>query len=301
MQRKIFGLFIILITVVFMGCSNSSTDTPDVDTPESVTPATGAAINLVAISGVVPPVRDARAVTTAIDTAQYTGTITWSPAASQFAATTVYTATIVLTVKEGYTLTGVAANSFTVAGATATNAANSGTVTAVFPKTLSFGLTMVTVPAGSFQRDNNTLNISKISTDFQMSKYEIIRTQFLEIMGEDPGTRSPTMTCGTDDPVFLVNWYHAIAFCNKLSIAEGLAPVYAVNGVNFTTLTFDDIPSSENSLPQTPWYAVTATWTNDGYRLPTEMEWAWSAMGATSDARPGDIVGGVNTGGYTKA
>jgi hypothetical protein len=93
------------------------------------------AITIAAIPGVVVPVRGATPVTTAIYTAQYTGTITWSPADNPFAATTVYTATIVLTAKSGYTLSGVAANFFTVAGATAANAANSGTVSAVFPAT----------------------------------------------------------------------------------------------------------------------------------------------------------------------
>jgi hypothetical protein len=48
----------------------------------------------------------------------------------------VYTATITLTAKTGYTLTGVTANFFTVAGATSvSNSADSGVVTAVFPAT----------------------------------------------------------------------------------------------------------------------------------------------------------------------
>lgn len=94
-----------------------------------------AIIDLAAIPGVVAPVTGESPVTTAIDTAQYTGTITWSPVADPFAAATAYTATITLTAKTGYTLTGVTENFFTVAGATATNAANSGVVTAVFPET----------------------------------------------------------------------------------------------------------------------------------------------------------------------
>ncbi|HVI40772.1 MAG TPA: S-layer homology domain-containing protein, partial [Anaerovoracaceae bacterium] len=49
---------------------------------------------------------------------------------------TVYTATITITPKTGYTTTGVAANFFTVAGATSvTNAVNSSVVTAIFPAT----------------------------------------------------------------------------------------------------------------------------------------------------------------------
>jgi hypothetical protein len=93
------------------------------------------AINIPAIQGVTAPVTNAEPVTVITPTAQYTGTVDWSPAGATFAADTVYTATITLTPAAGYTLTGVAANFFTVAGATATNDASSGTVTAVFPST----------------------------------------------------------------------------------------------------------------------------------------------------------------------
>jgi formylglycine-generating enzyme required for sulfatase activity len=149
------------------------------------------------------------------------------------------------------------------------------------------------VPAGSFQRDAASTNISTVSA-FRMSQYEITRAQFLAIMGTDP-SYTPLST-GTSDPVQGVTWYAAVAFCNKLSIAEGLTPVYSVFGVNFTTLTFADIPTDYNAT----WAAATTNWSANGYRLPTEMEWMWAAMGATSDARSADIVGGVNTGGYTK-
>jgi formylglycine-generating enzyme required for sulfatase activity len=83
-------------------------------------------------------------------------------------------------------------------------------------------------------------------------------------------------------PVQQTSWYHAVAFCNKLSLAEGLVPVYdvTVNGtpVDWNALTYADIPDQTDS----DWNGVTATWTNNGYRLPTEMEWMWAAMGATS-------------------
>jgi hypothetical protein len=71
-----------------------------------------------------------------MDDLQYTATLTWNGSPATFAASTIYTATITLTPKAGYTLTGVAKNFFTVWGATSTtNAANSGVVTAVFPAT----------------------------------------------------------------------------------------------------------------------------------------------------------------------
>jgi len=135
--------------------------------------------------------------------------------------------------------------------------------------------TLKYVPAGSFQRDSTSTNISTVSA-FRMSEYEITRAQFLAIMGTDPG--NATYSTGTSDPVQMVTWYHAIAFCNKLSIAEGLTPVYSVSGINFATLTYAAIPT----ISDTTWDAATANWSATGYRLPTEMEWMWAAMGATS-------------------
>jgi hypothetical protein len=98
-------------------------------------PATAVTITTAAIPGVTAPITGAAPDTTVTATSQYTGTVTWSPTATTFAAGTVYTATITLTAKTGYTLSGVAANFFTVAGASDTNPANSGVVTAVFPAT----------------------------------------------------------------------------------------------------------------------------------------------------------------------
>ena len=67
---------------------------------------------------------------------QFSGTISWSGSPLTFGSGTVYTATITLVPANGYTFTGVSANSFTVAGATSvSNSANSGVVTAVFPAT----------------------------------------------------------------------------------------------------------------------------------------------------------------------
>lgn len=102
----------------------------------TVTVLEAAVVNIAAIPGVTAPVTGATPVTAITETAQYTGTVTWSPVAATFAAATAYTATITLTAKAGFTLTGVAANFFTVAGATSdTNPANSGVVTAEFPTT----------------------------------------------------------------------------------------------------------------------------------------------------------------------
>ncbi|MBP3650875.1 MAG: SH3 domain-containing protein [Clostridia bacterium] len=99
-------------------------------------------VNLPDVNGVAVPVKDATAVTAIADSAQYTGTVTWSPALNggKFDAGTVYTATIALTAKPNYTFTGLTASFFKVAGSANTSSTVGGngstaTVTAVFPAT----------------------------------------------------------------------------------------------------------------------------------------------------------------------
>jgi uncharacterized repeat protein (TIGR02543 family) len=104
----------------------------------TVTVPAAAVIDIAAIPDVTVPEVGATPVTT-ITAAQYTGTVTWAPADGTFSGGTVYTATITLTAKTGFTLTGVVADFFTVAGAAATNPIDSGVVTAVFPETLEVG------------------------------------------------------------------------------------------------------------------------------------------------------------------
>jgi len=95
-----------------------------------------AVIDLSAVPGVIVPVNGGTPVATITENDQYSGTVTWSPTVTGiFAPNTQYTATITLTAKPGFTLQGVAADSFTVVGASANNSVNSGVVTAVFPET----------------------------------------------------------------------------------------------------------------------------------------------------------------------
>jgi len=104
------------------------------------------AVTIPGINGVTAPVFGAIPVSTIIENEQLSGTVTWSPDVSgTFAANTVYTATIILTAKPGYTFEGVQISSdyFTVAGATSVNsAAYSGVVvvTAIFPATGSLAI-----------------------------------------------------------------------------------------------------------------------------------------------------------------
>lgn len=93
-------------------------------------------VSLKSIEGIAVPVRGGVPVSSITETEQYTGKVSWNPSHTTFEASTVYTATVTLSPKAGFTLNGVEADCFTVAGAASvTNAENSGEIKVVFPKT----------------------------------------------------------------------------------------------------------------------------------------------------------------------
>jgi len=94
-------------------------------------------INISAIPGVTAPVTGATPVSAITETNQYTGTVIWIPEDDSFQGDKVYIAMVILIPKPGFSLTGVPANFFTVAGATnVTNTADSGVVIAAFSETV---------------------------------------------------------------------------------------------------------------------------------------------------------------------
>jgi hypothetical protein len=129
-----------LLVLTFGGCPNSTVpaNVPAADTP----------VDAVDLRGLVTaPVKDATPVVTAINEAQYTGSIAWKQGdadhSGNFAASTAYKAVVTLTAKAGFTFTGVEADAFDYSGAdSVANAAGNGrsiTVTVTFPKTAAEG------------------------------------------------------------------------------------------------------------------------------------------------------------------
>jgi uncharacterized repeat protein (TIGR02543 family) len=140
------ALFAAMLVFVSAGCKEPDSDTgtgTNTGGPTGSLPVDNNVISIYAIQGVTVPATGGTPVTAITANAQYSGTVTWKNAdgialTGNFAASTVYTATISLTAKTGYTMQGLAANVFTVAGTTSvSNSANSGVITAVFPVTAS--------------------------------------------------------------------------------------------------------------------------------------------------------------------
>ena len=135
--------------------------------------------------------------------------------------------------------------------------------------------------------------------DMYVCDHEVTRGEYKEVMGTDPSEASAYDKDGNkltgdavlNNPVDNVNWYAAIAYCNKLSLKENLTPCYSVSGVtDWENLAYSSIPTSSNST----WDELSYDKEADGYRLPTEAEWEWLARGGENYTYAGsNTVGDV--------
>lgn len=115
--------------------------------------------------------------------------------------------------------------------------------------------------------------------DLIVCDHEVTRGEYKSLIGTDPSIANAYDKDGNkltgdavlNNPVNNVSWYDAIEYCNALSEKENLTPCYTINKET------QDI-NNKNDNDSLKW-TVICNFDANGYRLPTDAEAQWLALG----------------------
>lgn len=116
--------------------------------------------------------------------------------------------------------------------------------------------------------------------DFYICNHEITQQEFAMygMKNYDVRVEFSGKSIGPYYPAHQVNWFDALMYCNRRSVAEGLTPCFSIGGETNPD-KWGRQPDSQEEPGWDDWYHAKCDFTANGYRLPTIVEWEYAARG----------------------